>query len=253
MRGIADYVIGVDLHVHTIASGHAYSTVAEVARAAAARGLEAVAIADHGPALPGGAHPFHFWNMRVIPRRLEGVFILRSVEANIVDAEGGLDLSDEILNNLDIVQAGLHPGCGYEGSTPEENTRALICALRHPLVDIIVHPGNPGFPIDVHAVVEAARREGKALEINNASYVYTRKGSRENDLLIMEAARREGIWISAGSDAHIAEFAGEFSHAVEILADVGLEPERIINRNMASLRRFLQGRGKVLDLEGKPN
>ena len=50
-------------------------------------------------------------------------------------------------------------------------------------------------------MVEAARREGKALEINNASYVYTRKGSRENDLLIMEAARREGIWISAGSDA----------------------------------------------------
>jgi putative hydrolase len=250
---VADYDIRVDLHVHTIASGHAYSTVAEVARAAAARGLEAIAIADHGPALPSGAHAFHFWNMRVIPRLLEGVFILRSVEANIVDAEGGLDLSDEVLQNLDIVQAGLHPGCGYEGRTPEENTRAMLGALRHPLVDVIVHPGNPGFPIDIHTVVEAARREGKALEINNASYVYTRKGSRENDLLIVEAVRREGVWVSVGSDAHIADFAGEFSHAVEIIADAGLKPDRVINRDLTGLRRFLQGRGKVLDLEGKPN
>ncbi len=99
-------------------------------------------------------------------------------------------------------------------------------------------------------MVAAAQREGKALEINNASYVYTRQGSRENDLLIAGEAKRRGAFIAVGSDAHIASFAGEFSHAVEILAGTELEPDRVINRDLAGLRDFLKGRGAVLDLEG---
>jgi len=51
-----------DLHVHTISSGHAYSTVAEIIEAAAQKGLEAVALTDHGPAMPGGgAASLSFW------------------------------------------------------------------------------------------------------------------------------------------------------------------------------------------------
>ncbi len=250
MSSAADYNIRVDLHVHTIASGHAYSTVAEIARAAAEKGLEAVAMADHGPALGGGAHPFHFWNLRVVPRRMEGVVILRSIEANIVDSEGGLDLADGFLERLDVVQAGFHPGCGYDQRSVEANTLAMLGAMRHPLVDIIVHPGNPAFQVDIPVVVEEAARLGKALEINNASYVYTRMGSRENDQLIVEEAKRRGAWIAVGSDAHIAGFAGEFSHAVEILAGVELPLGRVVNRDLDGLREFLKGRGKVLDLEG---
>lgn len=250
MSAAIDYDIKVDLHVHTIASGHAFSTVAEIAWAAAEKGLEAVAVADHGPALGGGPHLFHFWNLRVIPRRLDGVVVLRSAEANIVDPGGGLDLPDEVLKTLDIVQAGLHPGCGYDGRTAEENTRALVGAIRHPLVDVVVHPGNPAYPVDIEEVVAAAAREGKALEINNASYVYVRSGSRENDLRIAEAARRAGAFIAVGSDAHIAAFAGEFRHAVEVLEDTGFEPDRVINRDLAGLCDFLKGRGAVLDLEG---
>src|SRR5512146_3220126 len=52
--------IVADMHTHTIASGHAYSTVNELAHAAAAKGLAAMAITDHGPALPGGPHLYHF-------------------------------------------------------------------------------------------------------------------------------------------------------------------------------------------------
>ncbi len=48
-----DYRIKVDLHVHTVSSGHAYSTVEECARWAAEKGLEAIAVTDHGPAVPG--------------------------------------------------------------------------------------------------------------------------------------------------------------------------------------------------------
>lgn len=241
--------IRIDLHVHSVASGHAYSTVREIAEAAAARGLEAVALADHGPALPGGAHLFHFWNLRVIPRRMYGVVMLRSAEVNIVDGQGGLDLPDAALEKLDLVQAGFHPGCGYESGSVEENTGALLGALRHPLVDIIVHPGNPNYPVDPKRLVEAAAAEGKALEMNNASYVYTRAGSRENDLAIAREAAERGALLTVGSDAHIADFAGEFTHAIEIIEEAGVPPDAVVNRDLGSLRIFLERRGKSLVLE----
>ncbi len=247
--GRENYKITVDLHVHTVASGHAYSTIEEIATYASGKGLEAVAIADHGPALPGAAHLFHFWNLRVVPRRIAGVWILRSAEANVVDGEGKLDLDDELLKRLDVVQAGLHPLCGYAGDTVEENTRALLGVIRHPLTDIIVHPGNPSYPIDVEKVVEAAKEYGKALEINNSSFVYTRLGSRENCLAIARKVREAGGLIAVGSDAHFSWFAGEFSQAVEIIAEAGIAEDNIVNLNLERLLDFLAGRGKALQLQ----
>ena len=61
-----------DLHTHTIASGHAYSTLTENVRAAAMAGLELIAITDHGPSVPQGAHPWYFWNLKVAPSVLDG-------------------------------------------------------------------------------------------------------------------------------------------------------------------------------------
>lgn len=78
-----------DLHTHTIASGHAYSTVTENAHAAAQRGLKVLAITDHGPLMPGAPHPYYFGNLKVIPEYLYGVRILRGIEANVTDRKGG--------------------------------------------------------------------------------------------------------------------------------------------------------------------
>jgi putative hydrolase len=89
--------IRTDLHVHTVSSGHGYSTVREICAEAAARGLELVAVTDHGPSMPGGPHTYHFANMVVLPRVLSGVKVLRSAECNIIDAEGRLDLDDRVL------------------------------------------------------------------------------------------------------------------------------------------------------------
>jgi len=239
----------VDLHVHTVSSGHAYSTVEECARWAAEKGLEAIAVTDHGPAVPGSGNIYHFWNLKVLPRRMHGVWILRSVEANILDVEGNLDLPDRVLEALDVVHAGLHPYTGYGGETVEENTAALLAALRHPLVDIIVHPDNPAFPVDMEAVVKAAVEEGKALEVNNSSFVYTRSGSEENCLLMAGLIARYGGKVAVGSDAHVASFAGEFRHAVEILAETDIAPDSVINYSIEKLAQFLDSRGKPLRLE----
>jgi putative hydrolase len=244
-----DYDIKVDLHVHSVSSGHAYSTVEECARAAGEKGLEAFAVSDHGPAMPGSGNIYHFWNLKVLPRRWHGVLVLRSAEVNILDASGRLDLPDRVLEKLDVVHAGLHPYTGYAGESVEENTAALMAAIAHPLVDIIVHPGNPSYPVDMKRVVEAALREGKALEVNNSSFVYTRSGSEENCLEMARLMKRGGGRLAVGSDAHVATFAGEFSRAVEILRETDVAPQSVINYSIESLEDFLASRGKGLNLE----
>jgi len=241
--------IKVDLHVHTISSGHAYSTVEECVRAASEKGLEAIGIADHGPAIPGSGNLYHFWNLKVLKRRWHDVWVLRSVEANILDTEGRLDLPDRVLESLDVVHAGLHPYTGYEGETVEENTAALVGALSHPLVDIIVHPDNPNYPVDMERVVEAAAREGKALEINNSSFVYTRGGGEETCREMVREIKRLGGLVAVGSDAHVATFAGEFSQAVEILLETDIASHSVINYTIERLEDFLRARGKPLRLE----
>ncbi|OFW57683.1 MAG: hypothetical protein A2W01_04130 [Candidatus Solincola sediminis] len=244
MAGKYEYDIKCDLHLHTISSGHAYSTVEEYARAAAEKGLQAIAIADHGPALQGGGNLYHFWNMRVLPRCWYSVIILRSVEANIIDEDGGLDLPEKILEKLDLVHAGLHPYTGFEGESVEKNTRAVLGALANPLVDVITHPDNPSFPVNMDAVAEAAVREGKALEVNNSSFVYTRLGSEETCRLMAARIGTLGGRLAVGSDAHVSAFAGEFSHAVEILRETDTVPESVINYSIERLAEFLRSRGK---------
>lgn len=228
-----------DLHVHTVASGHAFSTVEEIAREATVRQLRAVGISDHGPALPGGPHLYYFLSLRFLPPTLHGVRILKGVEANLVDAKGGLDLPADVLHRLDYVMVGFHEGCGLKPASPARNTRALIGAMQQPRVRVLTHPGNPGFPVDVPALARAACDLGVALEINNASFGPSRHGSRETcGALAAEVARGGGL-VSLASDAHIACQVGEVGDAWQVASAAGIVPEQVVNRTYSGLLRFL--------------
>ena len=63
----------LDLHTHTIVSGHAYSTLREMAKAASDKGLELLGITEHAPKMPGTCHLFYFDNLRIVPRELYGI------------------------------------------------------------------------------------------------------------------------------------------------------------------------------------
>lgn len=143
----------LDVHNHTVSSGHAYSTVQEVALEASKKGLKYVGITDHGPKMPGGPHIFHIGNLKVIPDNIDGVEILKGVEANILNKEGEMDIPERLLKGLDIVIASLHDVC-MEPSNVEEHTKALLNAMENEYVDILGHPGNPSFPIDKEKVIK---------------------------------------------------------------------------------------------------
>src|SRR5690554_1071552 len=232
-----------DLHVHTVASGHAYSTILENVRGAVERGIELIAITDHGPAMPGAPHKYHFSNLRVLPRVIHGVEILKGVEANIIDAQGNIDLSPRFLKNLDIVLAGFHGDC-YKPGSVEKNTRTLVRAMASGKVDVIVHPGNPAFRIDPQKVAQAAFDHNVLLEINNTSLSgMVRKGSRENCQTLAQHIARLGGRVCLGSDAHFSTAVGKLDQAVKMAEAVGLEADQVVNTSQAAIKGFLRRRG----------
>nr|WP_320133862.1 phosphatase [uncultured Holophaga sp.] len=232
----------VDPHTHTIASSHAYSTLGECISEARRRGIRLFAVTDHGPAMPDAPHPWHFLNLRVIPRTVEGVGILRGIEANILDESGNLDLPDEGLRALDLVLGALHEPV-FPPATAEVHTRALTAAIGGGRVDILAHPGNPHFPIDIDRVVTAAAEHGVALEINNSSFNTSRRGSKPTCRRIAEAARDLGATLVMGSDAHFAPAVGDFSEAEALLQEIGFPEERLLNASAGRFLDFLERRG----------
>jgi len=246
-----------DLHTHTIASGHAYSTLTENVCAAAAHGLELIAITDHGPTVPQGAHPWYFWNLSAAPSVLDGIRVLKGCEANLsADSENGIDLPDFVLQNLDLVAVGFHPTTGFDQQDRARNTEALLRAMGNPNVDMVTHPGNDHeFPLDLEAVVRAAVRHCVILELNDHSFAPTsaRAGSAAREREFAAAARDAGAPVAIGSDAHYALHVGRFEAALAAAEELGFAQEDLVNRDAASVLAFLTGKRErpMLDAGGE--
>lgn len=143
----------MDLHTHTVASGHAYCTLREMARAASDKGLELLGITEHAPKMPGTCHKFYFQNIKVVPREMYGIQLLLGSEVNILDAAGTVDLEQKTLEKLDVVIASLHVPCIRPGSR-QENTEAYLNAMKNPCVNIIGHPDDGRYEVDYEALVQ---------------------------------------------------------------------------------------------------
>lgn len=237
----------IDVHTHTLASGHAYSTLLENVKCACEKGLEIMGVSDHGPAMVNGPGPIYFQNFRVIPREIYGVQILRGIEANIMDFDGRLDMPCDKLGKLDFVIVSFHEQCIVPGSR-EQNTEALLKVMDNKHVDILGHLGNPVYEIDIQAVVNKAKEKNVLIEINNSSFGMSRKGSCENCRNIMETAKMIGANIILGSDAHICFDVGNFEKVHEHVESVGMPKELIMNLIPDNFRRYLKEKGKISDI-----
>ena len=236
----------VDLHMHTVASTHAYSTLRDYVLQAQTCGVRLLAITDHGPDMADAPHYWHFVNMKVWPRIIDGVGILRGIEANIKNVAGEIDCSGPMLDSVDIIVAGFHEPV-MPPQDKDSHTTAMIAAMANGLVHIISHPGNPKYPIDIPAVAAAAAKYNVALELNNSSFTTSRKGSEPNCRAIVQAVKEAGGWLSLGSDSHTAFTLGNFEHCLRILQEVDFPEERILNVTPQRLLNFLQQRtGKTI-------
>ena len=219
----------VDTHTHTIASGHAYSSINEMIRAAKQIGLEMLAITEHAPAMPGSCHEFYFYNLRVLPRTYGELSLLFGTEVNILDATGALDLPVHLLQAMDLVVASIHPPCFDEPDDMQTVTDTYLQVMKNPYVDIIGHPDDSRFLPDYERLVRGAKETHTLLEINNSSMRIDsfRQGARENALEYLELCKKHNVMITTGSDAHVDLDVGNFQAVRDLLEMVDF-PEHLI-------------------------
>ena len=220
----------LDVHTHTIASVHAYSTLREMITAAKENGLSLIGISDHGPKMPGAFHEFYFCNFKVIQRDAYGIDLVMGAELNIIDYSGSTDLRQDLLDRIDYAIASLHDPCIRPG-TREQNTAALIGAMKNPRVKIIGHPDNPQYPVDFDALAQAAKENHVLLECNNSSYTPggSRKGSRKLASELLTACQKHGTMVIMGSDAHIDLDVGNHKYSQQLIKKYQFPKELVIN------------------------
>ena len=195
-----------DVHMHTTESDGRESLETMVA-AAQARGLEYIAITDHSQslAMANGLDETRAManaeRIRSYSKTQKGITVLAGIECDIL-ADGSMDLADDCLASLDIVVASVHSALTQDEG---EMTRRVIRAIEHPSVDIIGHLTarmllrREGSKIQVEKVIDAAKANGVALEINSQPH--------RLDLCDSHArlARDRGVKLVIDSDAHYTD------------------------------------------------
>lgn len=233
-------IIAVDTHTHTDVSHHAYSTLEENLAAARRKGMEGLAITNHGPALANdGAVLWHFSSLKNFPLYVKGLRLIKGAEVNIMNPKGDIDLDSYSLAPLEIVVASMHTPCFDPHLGPEAVTRGYINALeRHEKINIIGHMGDGRYKCDYRAVLEKVKATSRIVEINHHSFD-VRKGSSENCREIALICKELEIPVVLSTDAHFSEDVGEVENSVRMLRDIGFPEELILNTGLKKLADYL--------------
>lgn len=228
----------LDLHTHTVASGHAYSTIKEMAQAAADKGLKLLGITEHAISMPGTCHEYYFQNLKVVSRKQCGVELMFGSELNVIDYDGAVDMKQGTLEELDYTVASFHPPCITAGSR-EENTRAACRVMENPYVLILGHPDDGRYAMDYEQIVRVSKETGTLIELNNSSLNPKgfRKNAYENDREILTICMKLDVPIVVNSDAHIDADVGNHNFAQKLLDDIEFPEELILNDRPEEIKK----------------
>lgn len=245
------YVMTFDYHTHSTYSHgitpwtpHGKGTIEQDAKAAAGKGLSAIAISDHGP-----GHLTYGIRLEDIPRiRTEiedakrlvpDLKIYLSAEANIRSGKHSLDISPEQAKAFDFLIGGYHLAVRHAYTVSNyfiqrgnfandatiqkatvRNTDMIIRALFENNLRILTHPGDKA-PVDMLAVADACAQTDTWMEISNYHSHLT--------VDEMKVAARTSARFVISSDAHRPERIGGFEKGLKRAMEAGLDPARIVN------------------------
>ena len=237
-----------DLHTHTIVSGHAYTTLTENINYCAQQGIKILGTSEHAPSMPGAPHRWYFGNMRVLPRVINGVTLLKGCEANIMDEEGTLDMNDHDARSLDYMIVSLHEPC-FAPSTKEANTKAVLNALdKCEKIEIVGHLGNPSYELDYEPIVKKAKELDIMIEFNNSSVTgMSRNGSKEFCTEVAKLCMKYKNKVILTSDAHYCDYIGRFDETIAMLKSIDFPEELIMNEPEKLIAHF-KSKDRLTDL-----
>ena len=192
-----------DVHMHTVETD-GKCTIEEMATAARDRGYKYMAITDHTKnlAMANGLTDeralLHIARIREANKKIDGIKIFAGAEVDIL-AEGDLDLSDEVLAQMDIVIASVHSHFNQE---PTQMTERILKAIENPNTCLIGHPTGrlllrrDAYKFDIDAILKAAAKHKVAMELNS----YPDRLDLNDQHLRM--AKQRGVKIVINTDSH---------------------------------------------------
>lgn len=180
--------------------------------------------------------------MSGLPSLINGVHLYKGAEVNIKSFAGRLDLDNKTLCRLDFIIASYHIEAIAPG-TEDQNTEGWLNVIANPYVDCLGHAGNPVYPFDHEAVVQALAAAGKILEINANSFS-VRPGSEPNCQDLITRCKAHGVPVLANSDAHNMWQVGNVGQATDLLKKMKFPPEMILNTSFEAIDGFIRQRKK---------
>ncbi len=220
-----------DLHMHTTATDGA-ATLREMADAAIERNLSYIAITDHSKrvSMARGLDAERLreqWKMidEVRPEYDGRLTILKGIECDILEA-GGMDLPDDCLEEADWVLASIHYG---QKQPRDQITERLLGAIENPWVTCIAHPTGrlinrrPPYEVDMEAVMQAAKRCGKLMELN------ANPARLDLNDVHLAAAKRLQIPVVISTDAHSIEGLDVMQYGIKQARRGGLSRQDVGN------------------------
>lgn len=173
-----------------------------------------------------------------------GVKLMLGAEINILDYKGTLDLKPEHIKHLDLRIAGIHFQC-YKPGSIDENTTAIINAIKNPDIDIISHPDDGHCPLDYEAVVKAAKEYHTLLELNNnALRSSSRLNVAQNQETLMKLSMKYDVPMICGSDAHYMNDIANYTCIEPIIKKVNFPDKLIINYDSKKFEEYINENAK---------
>ncbi|MFV0412134.1 MAG: phosphatase [Oscillospiraceae bacterium] len=223
-----------DLHTHTIASTHAFSSLNEMTAEALKLGLKAMAVTDHAPGVPDSPHVWYFNNLVRLPDIIQNDFLLlKGAEANVMSPQGNIDLEPAILEKLDWVIASVHSSC-IASLRYEQATAMWLAVAQNPLVDMIGHSEQRQYLYDYDLVTKAFAAGNKVVELNANSAV-VRPGNEENMRQLALCCKKNNTKVAVNSDAHSTYGLGNGAGVLAMLKEIDFPEELVINSSMERL------------------
>ena len=219
-----------DVHMHTVETD-GRNTIEEMAEAARERGYEYMAITDHSKnlAFANGLTDeralAHIERIRAVEKKMKGIRIFAGIEVDIL-GDGSLDLSDSVLEKMDIVIASVHSLFNQDRATMTER---LLKAIANPNTSLIGHPTGrqllrrDAYPFDFDAVLKAAAKRKVAMELNS----YPERLDL-NDVHL-RIAKQHGVKIVINTDSHHTSHMEKIRYGITQARRAWLTKDDVLN------------------------
>jgi DNA polymerase (family 10) len=219
-----------DVHMHTVETD-GKNTIEEMAEAARERGYEYMAITDHSKnlAFANGLTDeralAHIEKIRTVEKKMKGIRIFAGIEVDIL-GDGSLDLSDSVLEQMDIVIASVHSLFNQDRATMTER---LLKAIANPNTSILGHPTGrqllrrDAYPVDMDAVLNAASKHRVAMELNS----YPERLDLSDVHLRM--AKQHGVKIVINTDSHHTSHMEKLRYGITQARRAWLTKDDVLN------------------------